>query len=198
MHQTESCNDTVLSLVDEKSLRHRNNRLKTQLCIYRATMKKKRLPSVFRWADTPLRFFGESCRFILRSMRNAHLPCCGKLLFNYAFRGALVLKDRFVLGARVDRRQWVTRYLPLQSTHVYALGLIAVASKFVGVCHGTANCFFRETCQLLTSCWRCGTSLRSHACLICTSKYLMCASCATRCFCVARKAAHSLFPCYDI
>lgn len=42
-------------------------------------------------------------------------------------------------------------FILLRSTHVQALGLIAVASKFVGVCHRTADWFFRKTRQLLMS-----------------------------------------------
>jgi len=73
-------------------------------------------------------------------------------------------------------------FVLLQWTHVHALGLIAVASKFVGICHRTANWFFRETRQLLTRCQRCKILLQSHVCLICTSKYFVRISCA-RCFC---------------
>jgi len=106
---------------------------------------------------------------------------------NQFFPQNLLLIFTFTKSWRNRCRLWVWRstghtFVLLHSTHVHALGLIAVASKFVRVCHRTTNWFFRETRQLLTRCQRCKILLRSHVCLICTSKYFMYISCATRYF----------------
>lgn len=90
---------------------------------------------------------------------------------NQFFPQNLLLIFAFTKSWRNRCKLWVWRptgrtFVLLHSTHVHALGLIAVASKFVGVCHRTTNWFFRETRQLLTRCQRCKILLRSHSSLL--------------------------------